>query len=148
VHEYFLEAYSRSKFPGEEHRYFTPMSIGSTPASTDEGAALILAGIKTATSSAHWEYPDDRIPFPGALSVLFDGQQRARAIVETERVEVMPFGSVDKNFAHAYGEGDRTLAWWRSEIGAWYRDAAARHGENFSTETLLICEWFKVVCRL
>jgi uncharacterized protein YhfF len=72
----------------------------------------------------------------------------ARAIVETERAEMMPFGSVDDDFARAYGEGDRTLAWWRSEIGAWYRASAARHGEDFSDDTPLICEWIAVVRRL
>src|SRR5687767_13928880 len=65
-------------FPGEEARYFAPMPIGGTPSVADSGAAAILDGIKTATSSAPWEYPDGRIPFAGALSVLLDGQGRAR----------------------------------------------------------------------
>jgi uncharacterized protein YhfF len=97
-------------FPGEAARYFSPMSIGDTPGVADAGAAAILAGAKTATSSARWDYPDRRIPFAGALSVLLDGRGRARAIVETERVATMPFGAVDEAFARAYGEGDRTLA--------------------------------------
>jgi uncharacterized protein YhfF len=37
-------------FPSEEARYFMPMSIGNTPSMADEGAASILAGVKTATS--------------------------------------------------------------------------------------------------
>lgn len=135
-------------FPGEEARYFAPTSIGGTPSEADSGAAAILDGTKTATSSAPWDWPDGRIPFAGALSILLDGQGRARAIVETERVEIRPFGSVDEDFARAYGEGDRTLAWWRSEIGAWYRASAARHGEDFSDDTPLICEWIAVVRRL
>jgi uncharacterized protein YhfF len=80
--------------------------------------------------------------------VLLDGQGRARAIVRTERVEVIPFGSVDEAFARAYGEGDRTLDWWRSEMRTWYRTSAARHGENFSDDTLIVCEWIVVVRRL
>jgi uncharacterized protein YhfF len=135
-------------FPGEEARYFAPTSIGGTPSEADSGAAAILDGTKTATSSAPWDWPDGRIPFAGALSILLDGQGRARAIVETERVEIRPFGSVDEDFARAYGEGDRTLAWWRSEMGAWYRASAARHGEDFSDDTPLICEWIAVVRRL
>jgi uncharacterized protein YhfF len=135
-------------FPGEESRYFTPMSIGDTPAAADEGAAAILSGDKTATSSAHWQYPDGRIPFVGALSVLLDGSGRARAIVETVRVEIIPFGSVDRDFAHAYGEGARTLDWWRSEVMAWYRSAAVRHGHDFSDATPIICEWITVARRL
>ena len=83
-------------FPGENARYFASMSIGHTPETADEGAALILDGIKTTTSSAHWEYPDGRIPFGGALSVLLDGKGHPRAIVETERVEIKPFRTVDE----------------------------------------------------
>jgi uncharacterized protein YhfF len=135
-------------FPGEDARYFAPMSIGGTPSEADWGAAAVLGGTKTTTSSAHWDWPDGRIPFAGALSILLDGQGRARAIVETERVEIRPFGSVDEDFVRAYGEGDRTLAWWRSEVGAWYRASAARHGEDFSDDTPLICEWIAVVRRL
>ena len=54
-------------FPGEEARYFTAMSIGDTPAAASEGAAAILSGDKTATSSPHWEYPDGR-GGPGCLN--------------------------------------------------------------------------------
>ena len=135
-------------FPGEEDRYFLPTSIGSTPTDADDGAAAILAGIKTTTSSAFWEYPDGHIPFVGALSVLLDGQGRARAIIVTEWVEIMPFGSVDEDFARAYGEGERTLAWWRPAMGAWYRASALRHGAEFSDSTPLICEWIAVARRL
>jgi uncharacterized protein YhfF len=138
----------RAVFPGEEARYFSPMSIGSTPADAETGAAAILDGIKTATSSASWDYPDGCLPFAGALSVLLDGQGRARAVVETGRFEIMPFGAVDEDFARAYGEGDRTLGWFRAEMGAWYREAAARRGEDFTDGTPIICEWIAVVRRL
>ena len=135
-------------FPGEEARYFSPMTIGSGPTTADAGAAAILDGTKTTTSSPFWDYPDGRIPFVGALSVLLDGQGRTRAIIETERVEIVPFGSVDANFAWAYGEGNRTLDWWRSKIGAYYRASAVRHGTSFSESTPIICEWITVLRRL
>jgi hypothetical protein len=45
-------------YPGEEARYFLPMSIGSAPEHADAGAALILSGVKTLTSSPFWDYPD------------------------------------------------------------------------------------------
>jgi uncharacterized protein YhfF len=135
-------------FPGEEARYFNPMSIGNSPVSADEGAAAILDGIKTSTSSPFWDWPDGRIPFAGALCVLLDGRKRMRAIIETERVEIMPFGSTDESFAWFYGEGDRTLHWWRSKMRAFYRASAARNGTSFSDDTPLICEWFAVLRRL
>ena len=135
-------------FPGEATRYFAPISIGRSPRTANVGAALILDGIKTTTSSAHWDYPNGRIPFVGALSVLLDGAGCCRAIVETRRVEIIPFREIDEDFACAYGEGNRTLEWFRTEMGAFYRDAALRNGKRFSDDTPLICEWIAVVRRL
>jgi uncharacterized protein YhfF len=135
-------------FPGEHERYFAPTIVGSTPTSADEGATAILDGSKTTTSSPLWDWPDGRIPFVGALSVLLDGKGSARAIIETLRVDIKRFGDVDESFAWSYGEGQRTLAWWRLEIGAWYRESAARHRTSFSDEPPIICEWITVVNRL
>ncbi len=105
-------------FPGEDARYFNPIFVGSTPASADEGAAAILTGAKTTTSSPFWDWPDGRIPFVGALSVLLNGRGRMCAIVETTRVEIRRFGLIDEDFAWSYGEGQGTLERWRSKIGA------------------------------
>jgi uncharacterized protein YhfF len=89
---------------------------------------LILNGTKTLTSSPFWDYPDGRIPFEGALSVLLDGSRRPRAIVETTKVEIMPFGSITDEMARAYGEGEQTVEWWRrvmgDSIGILQRDTA------------------------
>jgi uncharacterized protein YhfF len=135
-------------YPGEDARYFLPMSIGGAPRHADEGAALILSGVKTLTSSPFWDYPDGKIPFVGALSVLLDGVREPRGIVETTRVEIMPFQAITEEMAQAYGEGERTASWWRRSTGAFYQASAMRHGEDFTDETLLIWEWFAVVRRL
>jgi uncharacterized protein YhfF len=135
-------------FPGEETRYFLPMSIGSTPETADEGAVLILSGKKTLTSSPFWDYPDGRIPFAGALGVLLDSARRPRGIVETTRVEIMPFGAITEEMARAYGEGERTVEWWRRVMGAFYRASAERHNAILTDETPHIWEWFTVVHRL
>jgi hypothetical protein len=42
-----IERALKRAFPGEDARYFAPMSVGNNPASADEGAAAILAGTKT-----------------------------------------------------------------------------------------------------
>jgi len=44
-------------------RRYSRSSIGSTPFMLDEDAAAILEEIKTATSSAPWDYPDGCVPF-------------------------------------------------------------------------------------
>jgi uncharacterized protein YhfF len=148
IEEAELRRVLETAFPGEEARYFLPMSIGSTPQSADEGAALILNGTKSLTSSPFWDFPDGRIPFVGALSVLLDGKQKPRGIVETTRVEILPFGAVTEEMARAYGEGDRTLEWWRRVMGAYYQASATRHGAVLTDETPHIWEWLIVVGRL
>jgi hypothetical protein len=59
-----LSHHLETAFLGEASRYFSPMSVGSTPESATEGAALILDGTKTLTSSPLWEY----IPTAKSLS--------------------------------------------------------------------------------
>lgn len=139
-HAALLEA-----FPGEEHRFFMPMIIGEDAEDADHGAAAILAGKKTATSAAFWDFPDGRVPFAGALSVLVDGSGNPRAILETQRVDIIPFSCADEALAAAYGEWDLTLATWRTKMRAWYETSARRHDQTFSDNTPIICEWFKVV---
>jgi len=135
-------------YPGQTTRYFLSMSIGGTPDEADEGAALILDGTKTATSSAFWDYPDGRIPFVGALSVLLDGQQRAVAVIETLSVRAVRFCEVTDEMARAYGEGERTLEWWRRVMGNWYRSRAAQEGQPFGEDTELLWESISVARRL
>ena len=132
-------------FPGEEARYSLPMSIGNAPEHADEGAVLILNGTKTLTSSPFWDFPDGKIPFVGALGVLLDGSQRPRGIVETTRVEIMPFGAITEEMARAYGEGERTVEWLRRVMGAFYKASAARHSAILTDDTPHIWEWFTVV---
>jgi uncharacterized protein YhfF len=136
-----------ASFPDQDDRFFTPMFIGGTSSAASQGAVAILGGRKTTTSSPFWDYPDSRIPFPGALSILLDGQERPVGIVETQRVEVMPFNSATEDFARSYGEWDLTLETWRVETRAWYEASAARHGQTFSDDTPIIFEWFAVVRR-
>lgn len=135
-------------FPGQSSRFFLAIRIGGTSELADQGAAAILDGIKTATSSPLWDYPDGRLPFVGALSVLLDGRGRPVGIVETTSVETLRFRDVDESMAQAYGEGERTLPWWRRVIGGWYRDKAALEGQSFSQDDEIVWEWISVVRRL
>jgi uncharacterized protein YhfF len=112
------------------------MSIGSEPEHADEGAQLILNGVKTLTSSPFLEYHDGRILFVAALSVLVDGARRPRAIVETTRVDILPFQEIDEDRAQEYGE-ERTADLVEKGDG-YYQASATRHGTPFTDDTILI----------
>jgi uncharacterized protein YhfF len=68
--------------------------------------------------------------------------------VQTTSVESVRFRDVGEDMARAYGEGERTLAWWRRVIGDWYRDKAARDGQRFTEDDPILWERITVVRRL
>ena len=73
---------------------------------------------------------------------------RPCGIVETTRVEIMPFQAITEDMAQDYGEGERTADWWKRVMGQFYQTSATRTGVVFTDDTALIWEWFVVVRRL
>lgn len=90
-------------------------SFGAGPDDADALLALVLAGTKTATSTALRDFGDDTEPEPqeGDLSIITDGQGRPRALIQTTSVRTVAFGEVDADHAAAEGEGDLSLEHWR-----------------------------------
>ena len=78
-------------------------------------AELVLMGQKTATSSAFDLYAvgDEPLPKENELSVILDSKENAICIIETTKVEVIPFKEVSEDHAYKEGEGDRRLTYWR-----------------------------------
>lgn len=92
-------------------------AFGDTPELADELAALVVAGKKTATSSALRDYEAEGAPLPqpGDLGIVLDGAGRPRALIVTTDVQVVPFNQVSEEHARAEGEGDLSLDYWRRE---------------------------------
>jgi uncharacterized protein YhfF len=115
-------------------------SFGDSPALADELAALVLAGIKTATC---WAAVDGLKTEPGKLMVMLDGNGRPLAIIETVELTLRRFDEVDAPFAYDEGEDDRTLTSWREG----HRRYFTRSGQ-FSPDMMVYCERFRIVERL
>lgn len=122
---------------------------GDSPALADELGALIAAGTKTATCSALWEWEADgeALPAAGLLTVVLDGADRPLCIVETTEVTVRRYCDVDAPFAHAEGEGDRSLAYWRAAHWRFFGRTLGRVGREPTEEMPLVCERFRVIYR-
>ncbi len=132
---------------GAKARFYEAVGIGDTKASADEGAALVVAGRKTATSSLLWEYETTGKPPPevGALSILIDGDEKPVCVFETTWLEVRAFSQVDAQFARDYGEWDGTLKTWRAQCWAYYADQCRALDRVPDREMPLLCERFRVV---
>ncbi len=123
--------------------------FGDNPALADELAALVLAGVKTATCSAlwDWEAEGNPIPQPGALWIVLDGRGAPLCITETVEVTFRRYDEVDAAFAYDEGEGDRSLEYWRGAHRRFFSRTLPAIGKEFTPEMPLVCERFRVVYR-
>ena len=119
-------------------------SFGATPEQADELLALVLAGTKTATASALWEFEGEPLPEVGTLGIILDGRGHPRALIETTAVATVPFDQVDEEHAHLEGEGDRSLAHWREVHERFFTEPAA-HDRGFTPDMPVVLERFRVV---
>lgn len=143
--EAFLE--SPAGVGSSDDQFYESFRIGVDAGDANEGAALILSGEKTATSSLLSEYEGNGKPLPtvGCLSVLEDGDGKPVCVVRTTWIDVMPFRDVDAQFAYDYGEGDRILEGWQKALWTYYSRSCVEIGRKMSEDTLLVCERFQVI---
>lgn len=118
-------------------------AFGDGPDLGDELLALVLAGVKTGTSSAVASYePGEAHPRAGDLSILLDSTGRPRALIRTTDVRRTRFRDVTEDFAASEGEDDRTLASWRLGHERFFRRFL---GDRFSEDIDVLCETFEVL---
>jgi len=122
-------------------------AFGDSTEMADDLAHLVQEGIKTATASnyALYEIEQEPIPEPGLLNIILDGSGRAVTIVETKKVQVLPFNEVTEEHAYLEGEGDRTLAYWSSVHETFFAKEMNTVNREFKDDMLVVCEQFRVV---
>ena len=121
----------------EKYRNLRSFAFGDGPQLADELLELVLAGVKTATCSTEDE---PNTSTPGECWIVLDGRGHPRCVIETTEVTYRCFGEVDAAFADEEGEGDRSLAYWRSA----HRQYFGRLGK-FSEDMMLMCERFRLI---
>jgi uncharacterized protein YhfF len=122
-------------------------AFGSDAATADELATLIAQGTKTATSSLHAAYQTEPLPAVGDYFVVVDNHGRATCIARVTDVRIRRYADIDSAHARAEGEGDRTLAAWRSAHEPFFNAACQEVGIPFDDDTHIVCETFTVVWR-
>lgn len=130
-------------------RFFEAFHFDDNEADADALAALVLAGVKQATASLVWSFENSggSPPQPGALSVVTCWDGKPACIIETLKVEVVPFEQVGAEFAASEGEGDGSLAYWRRVHWDYFGRECARLGRAPSRVMPVACERFRVIYR-
>lgn len=138
---------SLGKEPDLKPGDFIVDKFGDSPEMADELLKPVISGLKTATCSALWEWVHEggSIPKPGLLSVIVDGKDEPRCIIETVEVNLKNYNEVDADFARDEGEGDLSLDYWRDAHKRFFTRTLPAIGREFSQDMPLVCERFKVV---
>ena len=144
----FWQAYLDSLPAGQTRppAIFEVWHFCSNQADADALGALARAGTKTATASLQMAYTSSE-PFPqvGALSIITDWAGNPLLLVETNEVEIVPFGQVSARQAYDEGEGDRSLAYWREVHWQIFSAEARSVGREPSEDMAVFCEHFRVL---
>lgn len=105
---------------------------------------LALAGEKTATAgllSLDYHAEGEEVEHAGEHLVLVDDTGARVAEVEITRAELVPFAEVTREFAHAEGEGFRSIEDWRQTHRRYWAD----QGHEVADSSTVVCLWFRVV---
>lgn len=147
----FRERYFATLPADHPHRRATIRAEGwgDTPELMDELGRLIASGTKTASCGAVWELEAEGSAPPGigSLTIVLDGSGAPLCLVETLEVTFCRWCDVEAEFAHAEGEGDRTLESWRRGHRTFFSRVLPGIGRAFSEDMPLYCERFHVIFR-
>ena len=113
----------------------------------DELAALVLAGVKTATASAMiaYETEHETPPAAGCYSVVLWDSGAAAAVIRDTRVSLVPFCAVPAEHASREGVGSRTLAVWREIHRRVFTPDYRAAGKEFDETGLCVLEEFELL---
>lgn len=141
------EAFARSRTADPTPRFLEAFHFDDNEPSANELAALVLSGRKRATAALVWAHESEgkRVPARGDLSIVTDFAGNAVCIIETMRVDIVPFSGVGAEFAATEGEGDGSLQYWRRAHEAFFGRECERIGRRPEPDMPVVCERFEVV---
>jgi uncharacterized protein YhfF len=127
--------------------FYEAFCFGDSAALADELAALVLQGRKRATASLVWSFEAEGkpLPRPGHVSIVKNWAGQPLCLIETTRVDVLPFERVGAEFAREEGEDDGSLASWRRNHQAFFGRECARLGREPRPDMPVACERFRLV---
>ncbi len=146
--EEFWEAYcDHNADLNKEELYYDVWQFLDGERGCDRLASLVLAGIKTATSSVYetFEIDDMKVPEEGDYSIILDSEEVPLFIIKDTKVEIKKFSEIDEEFAKKEGEGDQSLEYWRKTKRKFFEKKCEEYGIEFNEDTSILCEEFELI---
>jgi uncharacterized protein YhfF len=148
-HLAFWQAFAATLPTDPAPRFLEAFHFDDNQPSADELAVLVLAGRKRATAGLLWAHDAETrpLPRPGDLSIVTNFRGDALCVIETVRVDIVPFHDVSAEFAATEGEGDGSLAYWQRAHTAFFTRECQRLGRQPAPDMPVVCERFEVIYR-
>jgi uncharacterized protein YhfF len=145
----FWQEFARSRAGDPTLHFLEAFHFDDNEPSANELAGLVLSGQKRAGAALLWthEVESKQLPKPGDLSIVTNFAGDPLCIIETQRVDIVPFKEVSEEFAATEGEGDGSLAYWRRAHEAFFGRECRRIGRQPTQDMPMVCERFEVVYR-
>ncbi len=145
----FWQSFVRTRTVDPTPRFFEAFHFDDNERSANALARLVLAGAKRASAGLVWSFENALVPLPrvGDLSVVTDWAKTPLCVIETQRVDIVPYDEVSAEFAATEGEGDGSLRYWRDVHWAYFGRECQRIGRVSGPKMPVVCERFEVAFR-
>jgi len=146
---HFWQEFARSSVDDPTPRFLEAFHFDDNEPAASKLAALVLSGQKRATAALLWTHEMLGKPLPksGDFSIVTTFAGDPVCIIETRRIDIVPFTNVSEEFAATEGEGDGSLGYWRRVHEAFFGRECQRIGRKMTADMPVICERFEVVYR-
>jgi uncharacterized protein YhfF len=143
----YWNAFAQTQGLDPTPRFLEAFYFDDNQPSANELAELVVAGRKRATAGLLWSHEAEskRIAKVGDLSIVTDFEGNEVCVIETTRVDIVPFSEVSAEFAATEGEGDGSLEYWRRVHEAFFGRECERIGRSPEPKMPVVCERFEVV---
>jgi uncharacterized protein YhfF len=145
----FWKSFADAQKTDPTPRFLEAFHFDDNELSADELGQLVLAGTKRASAGLVWSFESASMPLPkaGDLSVVTNWARTPLCVIETQRVDIVPYEEVSADFAATEGEGDGSLRYWRQAHSAYFGRECRRIGREPYPRMPVVCERFAVVYR-
>lgn len=113
----------------------------------DVCANLVVNRIKQATATSLWWFNknDEKLPEIGDMYIVTGWSGKAQAIIETIKIEKIPYNEITPAFARTEGEGDKSLRYWKKVHWDYYSREMKPYNEEPTNDMIIVCEYFKTI---
>ncbi len=141
----FWAAFAATQASDPTPRFLEAFYFDENEPSANELAALALAGRKQATAGLLWSHDKENRPLArhGDLSIVTNYSGEPVCVIETQKVEIVPFEEVTAEFAATEGEGDGSLQYCGQAHEAFFSRECKRIGRTPEARMPVVCEQFK-----